>query len=179
MAYRSTSLPASIAVGDIYFAVVSTGPSSSAIGAYALSLAQPARPDAEKVPLDLGSAVIHWSLAPGGTPAVKQLTGAPARTLARDFNDLRVDVFEPTPCPLIPTRGGDIVITFTADGHRWKVDVPACPDIAVTRDGSTLPPLAFGQTFLNDLKQYVGQLPQGGPPRAGGATPLVQSPTAH
>jgi hypothetical protein len=179
LAYRSSSLPRSIALGDIYLAVTATGPNSSAIGAYALSLAQPPRPAAENVPLDVSSATIGWSLAPGGTPVRKELTGSVAQKLARDFNTLRVDVSPMSPCPLMPTRGGDIIVTFRADGHTWRVDVPACPDILVTRDGAKLPSLAFGPAFLRDVRTYVGHLPQSGPPRAGGVIPLVQPPTQH
>ncbi len=176
VSYRAASLPRGIAVGDLYFAVVPTGPNSSAIGAYALTLAQPPRPAAENVPANLSSAVIGWSLAPGGTPARKELTGAAARKLARDFNALKVDTAGVRHCPMIPMVGGDVVVTFTADGHTWKVDVPACPDIGVTRDGVKLPPLAFAPGFLNDLKTYAGHLPQAGPPRGGGVIPLVQPP---
>jgi hypothetical protein len=159
--------------------VISTGSGRSAIAAYALSLAQPPRPDAEKVPADLGSAVIAWSLAPGGTPVRKELTGAAAQKLALDFNRLRVDVSPFSPCPLIPQQGGDIVVTFTADGHTWKVDVPACPDIQVKRDGKALPSLAFGQAFLNDVRKYAGHLPQSGPPRADEVVPLGQPPSGR
>ena len=178
LAYRSAALPDSLAIGELYLAVVPTGPSSSAIGAYALTLAQPPRPAAEMIPLDVSSAVIQWSLAPGGTPAQKELTGPAAVRLARDFNSLRVNTWGTVHCPMM-TVGSDIVVTFTADGQTWKVDVPLCPDVRVTRDGSQLPALASGKAFLDDLKKYTGQLPESNPPRVGGVIPLVKPPPTH
>jgi hypothetical protein len=177
LAYGPTALPGSLALAELYVTVVPTGSSSSAIGAYALTLAQPPRPADEMVPLDLSSVVIHWSLAPGGTPVQKQLTGPAAVRLARDFNSLRVDTRGVVNCPLILTRGGDILVTFTADGHTWKVDVPPCPAIRVTRDGSNLPALSFRKAFLADVKKYAGHLPESNPPRVGGVIPLVQPAT--
>lgn len=179
LAYRSASLPRSIALGDLYVTVVSTGPSTSAVAAHAAVLAQPDRPSAEMVPADDVSSLIGWALAPGGTPVRRVLTGQAAADLARDFNALRVSISPTSPCPLIPTRGGDIVVRFTADGHTWAVDVPVCPAITVTRDGTKLPALDFGTAFSNDLKKWVGALPQSGPPRVGEVIPLVQPPSAH
>jgi hypothetical protein len=138
-----------------------------------------ARPAAENVPLPLSSAVIGWSLAPGGTPVRRELSGPRARKLVRDFNALRIDTAGVRHCPMIATRRSDVVINFTADGHTWTVDVPACPNIRVTRDGSRLPALDFGQPFMEDLKLYGAILPQSGRPRAGEAIPLVQPPTTH
>jgi len=175
LSYRSTSLPAAVAAGYLYVAVVPTGPSTSAIGAYALTLPQPRRPAAEIVPLGVSSVLIGWSLAPGGTPARKLLTGPAALRLTRDFNSLRVDTSIPRPCPMIPGQSGNVVVRFSADGHTWQAEIPACPDIAVTRDGSSLPPLAFGSAFLDDVKRYTGDVPWGGPP-VGGVVPLVQPP---
>ncbi len=180
LAFRAQQPPTGIAVGDLFLVVAATGPSSSAIGAYALALAQPPRPAAEVVPLDVTKAVVAWSLAPGGTPAEKVLTGTAAVRLAREFNALKVDTLGDVPCPMIPTRYGDVTVTFTAEGHTWKADIPACPSIRVTRDGKTLPSLAFGTTFLSDVKAYSGQLPHAGPPSApGGATPLSTMPGGH
>ena len=181
LSYSSSARPASIAVGDLYLAVVATGRTSSAIGAYALALAQPARPTAEIVPTgSLRKVVVGWSLARGGTPVLKVLTGARAVKLAREFNALRVDTSGPQPCPLMPTAYGDVVATFTAGAHSWKVDVSACSVIRVTRDGHQLPALAFGTPFLNDLRHYAGHLPWSGPPRSPrGAIPLEQHSARH
>ena len=66
---------------------------------------------------------------------------------------------------MIPQQGGDIVVTFTADGHTWKVDVPACPDIGVRGTARSCPRSRSAPAFLNDLKTYAGHLPQAGPPR--------------
>lgn len=179
LTFKAASLPAGMAFGNVYVAVVSTGSGSAAIAAYAVTLAQPPRPAAENVPLDLSKATIGWSLAPGGTPVLKPLTGKAAVDLARDFNALTVDTAGNLMCPLMQA-GSEITVTFTGDGHTWKVVVPACPDIGVTRDGQKLPGLTFGKAFMDDLKSYVGRLPQSGPISAdGGAIPLVQTPSGH
>lgn len=179
LTFTAASLPTGMAVGDVYVAVASTGSGSAAIAAYAVTLAQPPRPATEIVPLDLREAIIGWSLAPGGTPVRKPLTGTAATGLARDFNKLRVHTAGNVMCPLIQT-GSEITVTFTGDSHTWRVVVPACPSISVTRDGQKLPDLTFGKAFMADLKSYVGRLPQGGPISAtSGATPLVQTPTGH
>jgi hypothetical protein len=180
LAYRSATLPTTVAVGDLYLSVIATSPTTSALAAHAVALAQPHRPDASMVPVaDVSKVTIGWSLAPGGTPVRQVITGDQAADLARDFNALPVSVTPTIPCPMIPTTGGDIVVRFTADGHTWAVDVPACPAIRVSRDGQDQPALDLGKVFLGDLRQYVGQLPPGGPPRAGGVIPLHQSPTGH
>lgn len=180
LAYKQASLPASIGVGYVYVTVISTGPDSSAVAAYALALAQPPRPAAEMVPPNPSKVVISWSLAPGGTPAEKILTGSAAAKLTKDFNAVPVETTGPVPCPMIPAGSNDVVVRFTAEGHTWKADIPACPYITVTRDGSPLPGLSFGKTFLADLKGYIGFLPQNGPIRAsGGATPLTTLPSSH
>ena len=71
-------------------------------------------------------------------------------------------------------------MTFTGAGHTWKVSIPACPDISVLRDGTSLPNLAFGNPFLADVKTYTGYLPHFGPPHAtGGPIPLYQTPSGH
>ncbi|MDX6308933.1 MAG: hypothetical protein QOI06_1979 [Nocardioidaceae bacterium] len=181
LAYSPSSRPASIAAGDLYLVVLANGPTSSAIGAYALTLAQPPRPAAETVPTgSLSKAVVGWSLARGGTPVVKVLTGARAVKLAREFNALRVDTSGPHACPLMPTAYGDVVVTFTAGAHSWKVDVSACAGIGVTRDGHRLPALASRSPFLDDLRTYAGHLPMSGPPQSTrGVVPLGQHASGH
>lgn len=134
-----------------------------------------ARPAAEIVPLGVSSVLIGWSLGPGGTPARKVLTGRAAVRLTRDFNSLRVGDPVARPCPMIPGQSGNVVVRFSADRHTWRAEIPACPAITVTRDGSPLPPLAFGRAFLDDVKHYTGNVPWGGPP-VGGVVPLVQTP---
>lgn len=176
LAYRVRALPASLATGEVYLRVEPAGPHRSALGAYALTLAQPVRPAAELVPMGLDSAVIGWSLAPGGTPVRKTLTGAAAQQLARDFDRLPVSTAGVVHCP-VQIGGTDVVVTFRAGGHTWRADVPSCPSIRVTRDGATLPALQFGAAFSADLERYVGREPGQAPP-PGGVIPLVRPP-AH
>jgi hypothetical protein len=178
ISYRVDDLPGRIGAAYVYVQAISTGPTSSAIGAWAVALRQPARPEAEVVPVHGTTAVISWSLAIGGTPVLKKLDGAAAEQLVRAFNALRVDVGGKVFCPMIPTRYGDVLVKFQADGHTWKVDIPACPDIRVTRDGDSLPNLAFGDRFMHDVRSYTGGLPRLGPPQApGGVIPQHQAPT--
>ncbi len=178
--YEVSALPPSVAVGQLYVGVAAVDPGSSAIAAYAVTLAQAPspRPASEVVPTTGVRAVVGWSLAPGGTPVRKPLTGAAAARLARDFNALRV-AKGAVPCPMIPDRiGDDVTVTFTAGGHRWQADIPVCPSIRVTRDGHRLPALDFGQPFLRDVRAYAGHLPWDGPPAGGGeVTPLLVTPS--
>lgn len=177
--YQPRALPASIAVAQLYVGVAATGPGRSAIAAYVLTLAQPPRPAREVVPTSGVQAVIGWSLAAGGTPVRKTLTGSPAVALARAFDALTVSTSGAAPCPLIPQARADIIVTFAADGSTWTVDIPACPAIAVTRDGRSLPALDFAQPFLGEVRSYPGYLPSDGPPAGGGdVTPLGAVPPA-
>lgn len=174
--YRSYDVmsPRSIAVARLYVGVVALDAGHSAVAAYAVTLAQPPRPDAEVVPTSGVRAVIGWELAPGGTPARKLLSGPAAATLARDFNALRVSTKGAVPCPLIPLgTGTEVTVTFSAAGHTWRATIPVCPSIGVTRDARPLPALDFGQPFLRDVKTYAGHLPWNGPLAGGGeVTPL-------
>jgi hypothetical protein len=175
LGYSASRLPAAVGAASLYLAVAPTGPTTSAIGAYVVAVAQQPRPAAEVVPLQVDRAVIGWALAPGGTPVRKELTGAAATRLARAFDALRVDSAGMVVCPMIPARYADITVTFRVRGSTWRADIPACPDIRVTRDGRTMPALAFGRPFLSLVKHYTGYLPHAGPPTAPGAvTPLVR-----
>ncbi len=180
-AYELSDLPPSIAFGKLYVGVAAVDPGSSAIAAYAVTLDQSPspRPASEFVPTTDVRAVVGWSLAPGGTPVRKPLTGADAARLAWDFNALRVATKAPVPCPMIPERiGDDVTVTFTADGHVWQAVIPACPSIRVTRDGHRLPSLVLGRIFLGDVKAYAGHLPSDGPLAVDGeVTPLGVVPT--
>lgn len=178
-AYEVPAPPPSIAVARLYVGVAAIGPRSSAIAAYALTLEQPPRPADEVVPVSGVRAVVGWSLAPGGTPVRKPLTGAAAARLAKDFNALRVSTKGAVPCPMIPDgMGNDDTVTFTAGGHTWQVDIPLCPSIRVSRDGRRLPALDFGQPFLRDVLGYAGHLPWDGAAAGGGeVTPLVVTPS--
>jgi hypothetical protein len=183
MGYRAANLPGSLAAGYLYLAVVATGPHTSAIGAYAVTLRQPQRPADERVPLQGTRVVIHWALAVGGTPALKTLAGSAASRLVRDFDALRVDAGGTVMCPMIPSRQADITVDFTNSRRVWQATIPSCPAIKVTTktggSSTSLPPLAFGNPFLNDVKGYTGYLPQSGPVRhSGGVIPLVV-PRSH
>lgn len=132
---------------------------------------------AERVPADLSQAVVSWRLAAGGTPAQKVLTGSAASTLARDLNALSVVPGGMVACPLA-SGADDITMSFTADGHRWTVEIASCPGIRVTRDSHALPLLGASHRFLADVKALTGRSPVSGPPRTmGGMTPLMAPAT--
>lgn len=177
--YQPRALPASIAVAQLYVGVAATGPGRSAIAASVVTLAQPPRPVREVVPTSGVRARIGWSLAAGGTPVRKTLTGSPAVALARAFDALTVRTSGAEPCPLVPEARADIIVTFAADGSTWTVDIPACPAITVTRDGRSLPALDFDRPFLDEVRAHTGYLPSDGPPAGGGdVTPLGVVPPA-
>ncbi len=181
--YRTYEVSAAplAAVAQVYVGVAAIGPRTSGIAAYALTLAQPPRPVSESVPLEGVRVVIGWSLAPGGTPVRKPLTGAEAVRLARDFDALRVSTKGAVPCPLIAEgAGNDVTLTFSAGGHIWVADIQLCPNITVTRDGRRLPALDYGQPFLRDVRSYTGHLPWDGPAAGTGPlTPLVVTPSSR
>lgn len=179
--YTVGSLPASIAFARVYVGVAALAPGRSAVAVHVETSRQPKRPAAEVVPTTGVRAVVGWSLAPGGTPVRKPLTGERAATLARDFNALRVATSTHVYCPMILSRGGnDVTVTFTAAGSTWQVDIPICPAIRVTRGAAPLPDLKFGQPFLRDVSAYAGHLPWDGPPAgSGGVTPLTVPPSTR
>lgn len=179
LSYQARRLPSSMALGDVYVAVAPLGPSRAGVAAYALALRQPPRPAAEVVPVNGTSVTLSWSLAVGGTPALKRLGPAEAASLIREFNALRVDTRGPVPCPMIPTRMSDLTITFAGGGHRVRATVPICPSIGVTRDGHHLPALALEPAFTADLHRLVPVWPGGATRSHGGGVIPLHVPASH
>lgn len=168
---RTSSLPRSIALGQLYVVVAPMGATKSAIAAFAVTLAPPTKPVAEYVSTP-DTVVVGWRLGPGGTPVRKTLTGLPAAALANEFNALPLALQNNIPCPMqIPDN--DVSLTFTSQGHTWKANVATCPGIGVTRDGQQLQTLDAAPAFLNDLKALGVRFNSPGGP--GGVTPLMQT----
>lgn len=165
--------PIALAIADLYVAVVPTGSGGSAIGAFAEAMTQPTRPAAEHVPTTGVSAVVAWSIAEHGTPALKNLTGSDAAKLAREFDAMKVSVLSWHSCPF-EVATSQITVTFDADGHSWRVIATNCAPYSVTRDGQALPGLTPSKAFMTDLTHWAGHRPGHFPGKPGGVTPLVQ-----
>jgi hypothetical protein len=148
------NLPATIADAYLVIRVVDTGDGHSAVGGYALVLAQPVRPAAEHVPLSVDTVQLvdekETLTSDGGViRRFRTVHGLLARQLVLEFDGLRAE-----PPGLNYAAVGcleSITATFRAGSQRWRASYSACGPVSVTRDGHRLPDLTDDKAFAKAL----------------------------
>jgi hypothetical protein len=145
------NLPATIADADLVIRVVDTGNGHSAVGAYALVLAQPVRPAAEHVPLSVQTVqLVDVKASPlgGGVTRHRPTVGGPeARLLVLEFDALKRE--PPGLAYAVVGSLEAITATFRSGGHRWQAGLS--DPVMVTLDGHPLPELTYDKAFADAL----------------------------
>jgi hypothetical protein len=169
-------LPPTVNSAQLAIAVAPISAHTSAIGAYALVIPQPARSATEVVPSTVDRVtVITRQIAgqPGGGTVLgrKTVTGAAAQKIVHDFDALTVqppgEVF---PCPLAVVSQTAI---FRQGSQVWKATDGVCIGVQVTLNGHQQPTLNGSGSFAHDLRVTYGH-PFPGP--SGAVAPTANTP---
>jgi hypothetical protein len=158
-------LPSTVNSAQLAVEVVPLTAHTSAIGAYAVVVRQPARPPAEDVPLTVDRATVvirpvdgvsGLAGATGIAPSERRiLTGEAARRLVRDFDALRVrPLGETFGCPAYLEIQ---IVTFRAGSQVWRVTNGACDGIEVVHNGRSLPVLSGSNRFSHDMSPFLSR----------------------
>jgi hypothetical protein len=152
-------LPSSANSALLSIAVVPLTARTSAIGAYAVVVRQPARTVSEDVPATVDSVTVITRRTTGEPDAGQVLgrttvTGASARRLVHDFDALTVQPpGEHFSCPMSFVTQTAI---FSAGSHQWTATAGVCVGITVNLDGHQLPTLDSSAAFTHDLRAAYG-----------------------
>jgi hypothetical protein len=147
--------PPTIAHAEVEPLVAPISRRTTGLGLYALTVAQPARPAAERVPYTAG---VELTLQPRfDQPEVRQgpVTGPDATVVIQTLNHLKVSTENGPFYRCTALTDGIHKMVFSTAHHTWVANLSKCGTTQLTIDGRRLPgleglpylPQPFAQTF--------------------------------
>lgn len=157
--FAPLTFPATVNTAQLSIAVAPVTAQISAIGAYAVIIRQPPRPQIENVPPTVDTVTVitrRTTGQPDGGSVLGRttLTGAAAQRLVRDFDALKVQPpGEQFSCPMSFVTQ---TASFRAGTHVWSATVGVCIGVDVNLNGHQLPTLDSSNSFTHDLHAAFG-----------------------